>query len=90
MIKKSMQGNVTTIVEKGCVEIGMYGKCGQSENNTTMCCCNTPNCNDDKFVSECHVGKDGTSGRSGSVGTAGISIVVYIAVSSIVVATLLL
>ena len=85
MIKKSMQGNVTTIVEKGCVEIGMNGKCGQSENNTTMCCCNTPNCNDDKFVSQCHVG-----GKSGSVGTAGISTVVYIAVSSIVIITLLL
>ena len=60
---------------------------------TTVCCCDTHNCNDDSFVENCRASSrtKAVSSRSGSVGTAaGISTVTIIALSSVVGLTLLL
>ena len=42
-----------TEISQMCVPKGAQGKCETKTGNISICCCETPNCNDDAFVYNC-------------------------------------
>ena len=43
-------------ISQMCVRKDQQSRCGTKTENSAVCCCNTPNCNNDAFVNNCKTG----------------------------------